>query len=181
MLVAQVAPLMLTVWGVDTLSMGRGLKQEYFTLTDPLIIIAAALLIAQLVDLQYHRWTYRLGALLIAANAVVSQFEPVKHAYLRKEGPEIWCHLYPYAVRDRALSRSARHCPAAVDALGAVQSRRLSSPGARNCRYASSRSSRRPRVTVSRIKPHATERNASSINPVESTTVGSRGTRPSSK
>jgi hypothetical protein len=99
MLVAQVAPLMLTVWGVDSLSMGRGLKQEYFTLTDPLIIIAAALLIAQLVDLQYHRWTYRLGALLIAANAVVSQFEPVKHAYLRKEGPEIWCHLYPYAVR----------------------------------------------------------------------------------
>jgi hypothetical protein len=99
MLIAQVTPLMLTVWGVDTLSMGRGLKQEYFTLTDPLIIIAAALLIAQLVDLQYHRWAYRLGALLIAANAVISQFEPVKHAYLRKEGPEIWCHLYPYAVR----------------------------------------------------------------------------------
>jgi len=99
MLVAQVAPLMLTVWYVDTLSMGRGLKQEYFTLTDPLIIIAAALLIAQLVDLQYHRWTYRLGALLIAANAVISQFEPMKQAYLRKEGPEIWCHLYPYAVR----------------------------------------------------------------------------------
>ncbi len=99
MLVAQVAPLMLTVWCVDTLSMGRGLKQEYFTLTDPLIIIAAALLIAQLAELQYHRWTYRLGALLIAANAVISQFEPVKQAYLRKEGPEIWCHLYPYAVR----------------------------------------------------------------------------------
>ncbi|HUZ33949.1 MAG TPA: hypothetical protein VMV19_17855 [Xanthobacteraceae bacterium] len=99
MVVAQVAPLMLTVWCVDTLSMGRGLKQEYFTLTDPLIIVAAALLIAELVDLQYHRWTYRLGALLIAANAVISQFEPVKQAYLRKEGPEIWCHLYPYAVR----------------------------------------------------------------------------------
>jgi hypothetical protein len=98
-LVTQVAPLMLTVWCVDTLSMGRGLKQEYFTLTDPLIIIAAALLIAQLVDLQYHRWTYRLGFLLIAAHAVISQFEPVKQAYLRKEGPEIWCHLYPYAVR----------------------------------------------------------------------------------
>jgi hypothetical protein len=98
-LVAQVAPLMLTVWCVDTLSMGRGLKQEYFTLTDPLIIIAAALLIAQLVDLQYHRWTYRLGFLLIAAQVVISQFEPVKQTYLRREGPEIWCHLYPYAPR----------------------------------------------------------------------------------
>ena len=103
-LVTQVAPLMLTVWCVDTLSMGRGLKQEYFTLTDPLIIIAAALLIAQLVDLQYHRWTYRLGFLLIAAQVVISQFEPVKQAYLRREGPEIWCHLYPYAVRVEHLS-----------------------------------------------------------------------------
>lgn len=98
-LVAQVAPLMLTVWCVDTLSMGRGLKQEYFTLTDPLIIVAGALLIAQLVDLQYHRWTYRLGFLLIVAHVVISQFEPVKQAYLRRGGPEIWCYLYPYAVR----------------------------------------------------------------------------------
>jgi hypothetical protein len=98
-LVFQVVPLMLTDWCVDTLSMGRGLKQEYFNLTDPLAVIAAALLIANLVDLQYHRWTYRLGVLLIAAHAVISQLEPVKNAALKKAGPEVWCGLYPYAVR----------------------------------------------------------------------------------
>ena len=61
-LVLQVAALMLTDWGIDTLGMARGLKQEYFLLTDPLVIIAAALLVAKLTDLQRHRWTYPLGA-----------------------------------------------------------------------------------------------------------------------
>jgi hypothetical protein len=98
-LVLQVVPLMLTDWCVDTLSMGRGLKQEYFNLTDPLPIIAAALLITKLVDLQYHRWTYRLGVALIAAHAVISQLEPVKNAAFKKYGPEVWCGLYAYAVR----------------------------------------------------------------------------------
>jgi hypothetical protein len=98
-LVLQVVPLMLTDWCVDTLSMGRGLKQEYFNLTDPLAIIAAGLLIAKLVDLQYHRWTYRLGALLIAVHAVISQLEPIKNAAFKKSGPEVWCGLYPYAPR----------------------------------------------------------------------------------
>ncbi len=60
-LVLQVAALMVTDWGVDTLGMARGLKQEYFLLTDPLAIIAAALLVAKLTDLQRHRWTYPLG------------------------------------------------------------------------------------------------------------------------
>ncbi len=98
-LVLQVVPLMLTDWGVDTLSLGRGLKQEYFNLTDPLAIIAAALLIARLVDLQYHRWTYRLGVLLIAVHAVISQLEPIKNAAFKTRGPDVWCGLYGYAVR----------------------------------------------------------------------------------
>lgn len=41
-LVLQVAALMLTDWGIDTPGIARGLKQEYFILTDPLAIIAAA-------------------------------------------------------------------------------------------------------------------------------------------
>ena len=36
----QAGVLMLTVWAVDTIGMLRGLKQEYFLLTDPLIVIA---------------------------------------------------------------------------------------------------------------------------------------------
>ncbi|HEX5212404.1 MAG TPA: hypothetical protein VFW22_11805, partial [Pseudolabrys sp.] len=63
-LVLQVGALMLTDWGIDTLNMARGLKQEYFLLTDPLAIVAAALLVAKLTDLQRHRWTYPVGAAL---------------------------------------------------------------------------------------------------------------------
>jgi hypothetical protein len=97
-LVLQVSALMLTDWGIDTLGMARGLKQEYFILTDPLAIIAAALLISKLTDLQRHRWTYPIGAALIAAHIVVSQAEPVKHIF-RTGGVEVLCGLYHNAKR----------------------------------------------------------------------------------
>ena len=91
-LVLQVGALMMVDWGVDTLGMARGLKQEYFLLTDPLAIIAAALVITRLSDLQHHRWAYPVGAALIAAHIVVSQAEPVKHIF-RTDGPEVLCGL----------------------------------------------------------------------------------------
>ena len=102
-LVAQVAVLMLTDWGVDTLGMSRGLKQEYFLLTDPLAIVAAALLIAKLTDLQRHRWAYPIGMILIGAHLVISQAEPIKHAYLKTDGPEVLCGLYHNAKRVQHL------------------------------------------------------------------------------
>jgi len=101
-LVLQVAVLMLTDCGIDTLSMARGLKPEYFLFTDPLAIIAAALLVAKLTDLQRHRWTYPVGATLIAAHLVVSQAEPVKHLF-RTEGPDVLCGLYGNAQRVERL------------------------------------------------------------------------------
>ena len=101
-LVLQVAVLMLTDWGIDTLGMARGLKQEYFLLTDPLAIIAAALLISKLTDLQRHRWAYPLGAALIVTHILVSQAEPVKHAF-KSEGPEALCTMYIKAERVERL------------------------------------------------------------------------------
>jgi len=101
-LVFQVAALMLTDWGVDTLGMARGLKQGYFILTDPLAIIAAALLVAKLTDLHRHRWTYPLGAALIVAHILVSQAEPVKHAF-KSDGPEALCTMYIKAERVERL------------------------------------------------------------------------------
>jgi hypothetical protein len=84
-LVAQVAVLMLTDWAVDTLGMGRHLELGYFIFTDPLVIIAAALLIANLTDLQRHRWTYPIGIALIAAHVILSQVEPVKNDFRTKK------------------------------------------------------------------------------------------------
>lgn len=100
--VYQVAVLMLTVWAVDLLGVARGLKQEYFLLTDPLVVIAGALLLAQVQSLQAHRWTYAVGAALIAAHVAFSQAEPVKHM-LSTEGPQVLCDLYHHARRVERL------------------------------------------------------------------------------
>ena len=97
-LVLPVAALILSAAAIDTLGMGRGLKQEYFNFTDPLIIIAAALLIANLAPLRNHRWTYTAGVALIAVHAVMSQIEPVKRL-LRNDRPEVICDFYVYAAR----------------------------------------------------------------------------------
>ena len=97
-LVLPVAALILSAAAIDTLGMGRGLKQEYFNFTDPLIIIAAALLIANLAPLRNHPWTYTAGVALIAVHAVMSQIEPVKRL-LRNDRPEVICDFYVYAAR----------------------------------------------------------------------------------
>lgn len=96
--VLQVGVLMATVYGVDMLGMARGLKQEYFLLTDPLVIIAGALLLARVPSLQTHRWAYPVGAALIVVHVAISQAEPVKHIF-RTDGPEVLCGLYHNARR----------------------------------------------------------------------------------
>ena len=96
--VLQVCALMATVYGVDMLGMARGLKQEYFLLTDPLVIIAAAWLMVRVPGLSTHRWAYPVGVALIAVHVVISQAEPVKHIF-RTDGPEVLCGLYNYTPR----------------------------------------------------------------------------------
>jgi hypothetical protein len=80
-LVAQAALLMCTVWAVDTTSTIRGLQIAYFIYTDPLVIIAASLLLSGLVEIQTHRWAYQIGGVLIGVHIVMSLAEPVKHTF----------------------------------------------------------------------------------------------------
>jgi hypothetical protein len=87
----QASFLVCAVLVVDTLQASRALKQDYFNYTDPLIIIAGAVLLAKLTDLQNHRWTYPIGATLIALHVAFSQAEPIKHALLLRSGPESKC------------------------------------------------------------------------------------------
>jgi hypothetical protein len=101
-LVLQVCVLMLTVWGIDLLGTPRGLKQEYFLFTDPLVIIAGALLVSQTPDLLRHRWLYPVGAALIVAHVAVSQAEPIKHIF-KSEGAEVLCGLYHHARQAERL------------------------------------------------------------------------------
>jgi hypothetical protein len=93
-LVLQVGVLILTDWGIDTLGMARQLEQGYFLFTDPLAIIAAALLIVQLNDLQRHRLTYPIGVALITITIVLSQVEPVKRLF-STVGPNVLCVQHP--------------------------------------------------------------------------------------
>jgi hypothetical protein len=80
-LVVQVAVLMSVAWGMDTIYSFRSLELQYFTLTDPLVIIAAAWLLATFPSLQVHKRAFQIGAALIAVHFVLSQAEPVKHTF----------------------------------------------------------------------------------------------------
>lgn len=90
----QAALLLLAAIAIDALGVRRGLKLEYFVLTDPLIIIAGMLLLDQARDLWSHPWTFTVGAVLIALHMVISQAEPVKIA-LKNKGPESICEWSP--------------------------------------------------------------------------------------
>lgn len=107
-LALQAAVLLAAAIGFDAVSTLRGLKTGYFILTDPLVIIAASLLLARLLPLRTHRWVFPLGVLLIAAHIIISHAEQVKHTF-RRDVPLVFCtpHFH-YTKRIEGFS----FCPA---------------------------------------------------------------------
>jgi hypothetical protein len=91
----QALVLMLAAIGVDALGVRRGLKSEYFIFTDPLIILAGAILLDCLRDLRFHTWTYPIAMTLFGLHIAVGQAEPVKYAF-KRTGPESICEWNPY-------------------------------------------------------------------------------------
>lgn len=86
----QATLLLLVGFGLDILGVRRGLKPEYYLLSDPLFIFAGALLLERMSDLRWSKWTYPIGALLIVAHVAISQAEPIKHVF-KRVGPEYVC------------------------------------------------------------------------------------------
>lgn len=86
----QAGLLMLSAIGIDSLGIRRGLKAEYFILTDPLIILAGMFLLERLGDLRFHKWAYPVGIALIVLHVGISQAEPAK-LVLKRTGPEGIC------------------------------------------------------------------------------------------
>jgi hypothetical protein len=82
--------LLLAAIGIDALGVRRGLKSEYFIFTDPLIILAGAILLDRMSDLRFHKWAYVAGMTLFALHIAVGQAEPVKYAF-KRTGPESIC------------------------------------------------------------------------------------------
>jgi hypothetical protein len=86
----QALMLLLAAIGIDALGVRRGLKSEYFIFTDPLIILAGAILLDCCRDLRFHKWTYRVAVVLFGLHIAIGQAEPIKYAFMRR-GPESIC------------------------------------------------------------------------------------------
>ena len=82
--------LLLAAIGIDALGVRRSLKSEYFIFTDPLIILAGAILLDRMSDLRFQKWAYFVGATLFGLHIAVGQAEPIKYAFMRR-GPESIC------------------------------------------------------------------------------------------
>jgi hypothetical protein len=91
----QALMLLLAATGIDLLNVRRGLKAEYFIFTDPLIILAGAILLDSLTDLRLHRRAFAILATLLGLHIAVGQAEPIKYAFMRR-GPEAVCEWSPY-------------------------------------------------------------------------------------
>ncbi|QWG14895.1 hypothetical protein KMZ29_09675 [Bradyrhizobium sediminis] len=86
----QALVLLLAAVGIDALGVRRNLKSEYFVFTDPLIILAGAILLDRMSDLRFHKRAYPIIATLVGLHLVVGQAEPVK-LVLKRSGPERIC------------------------------------------------------------------------------------------
>jgi hypothetical protein len=91
----QALVLLLAAIAIDALGVRRGLKSEYFVFTDPLIILAGAILLDRMSDLRFGKWAYPIAAALVGLHIVISQAEPVKYA-LKRAGPEPVCQWSGY-------------------------------------------------------------------------------------
>jgi hypothetical protein len=91
----QAIVLLLAAIGIDALGVRRGLKSEYFIFTDPLIILAGAILLDSLRDLRFRKWAYPVAVILFGLHIAVGQAEPVKYAFMRR-GPESICEWNQY-------------------------------------------------------------------------------------
>jgi phosphoribosylcarboxyaminoimidazole (NCAIR) mutase len=90
----QAALLIVVAWALDAVFTLRGLQTAYFAYTDPLLILAAALVLAHLPDLQTRRWARNAALGLLVVYVVWAHIEPAK-AVLRHNRPQEACVWLP--------------------------------------------------------------------------------------
>jgi hypothetical protein len=93
----QAALLIVIAWALDAVFSLRSLQTPYFAYTDPLLILAAALVLAHLPDLQTKRWAQNAAMCLLVVYVVWAHVEPVK-AVLRHNQPQDACVWLPAHV-----------------------------------------------------------------------------------
>jgi hypothetical protein len=93
----QVALLIVAAWALDAVFSLRSLQTPYFAYTDPLLILAAALVLAHLPELRARRWAQHVAISLLVVTVVWAHLEPVK-AVLRHNRPQEACVWLPAHV-----------------------------------------------------------------------------------
>jgi hypothetical protein len=88
--------LIAVAFVLDLLGMRRGLKAEYWIFSDPLVILAGALLLDNTVSFRSLRFAFPVAIVLIAAHIVISQSAPARTALLSRPPQPIceWNRLY---------------------------------------------------------------------------------------
>src|SRR4030081_3357752 len=80
----QALVLLLAAIGIDALGVRRGLRSGNFIFTDPLIILAAAVLLDSLSDLGFPTCTYPSPNALCPLIVAAGRAEPIKDAFMRR-------------------------------------------------------------------------------------------------
>ena len=94
----QALLLLLAAIGIDALGVRRGLKSEYFIFTDPLIILAGAILLD------------RLTRSALSQMDLSDRHGPVRTAYRRRPGRADQIRLHAHGARNRSASGTAITC-----------------------------------------------------------------------
>jgi hypothetical protein len=95
---SQIGLLLLITWGLDTVFTLRGLKLEYFVYTDPILIIAAALVAVRFPELQSSLRAQKIAACVLILYVVWGHLEPVK-PLLSRSGPQDACQWIPLYLK----------------------------------------------------------------------------------
>src|SRR5262249_34178852 len=72
----QVTLLIVVTWGLDAVFTLRSLQTPYFAYTDPLLILAAVLVLAHLSDLSARKWAQHAAVCLLIVYVVWGHLEP---------------------------------------------------------------------------------------------------------
>jgi hypothetical protein len=102
--VYQAGVLIAAGLAIDLVGTFRGLKLEYFIISDPLTIIAGAWVLARTPALQTHRLAGPAVFALLALTVSFGLAEPVKHSFKRDMPLDFCVPHYPYTKRIETFS-----------------------------------------------------------------------------
>ncbi len=94
----QVLTLVVVVLGLDAAFSLRAIKTEYFIYTDPLLILAAALIAVRFPEWQAWAWRRKATLFVVAFCVLWGNHLPVRQFFFATHDPKLACVWTPYFV-----------------------------------------------------------------------------------